>query len=87
MAHTHKGNLTGRAASTELAEQREWIREEQNKSRHEFTVKYWNAIEKLNVLDPDWEKWFWNRPEQTCGEMLPLILQRIKEFQEKKDAS
>jgi hypothetical protein len=52
------------------------------KRRREFSIRWrWN-LRRLKRIDPDWEVWFDAQPEQTCGEMLPLIMKRIEQLQE-----
>lgn len=84
MARTLRGNLTGRAAATQRRE--EWnqrieddLKEAQRAKTWEDT-EYWPTVERLEALDPYFNLWFWNRPEKTKGEMLPLMKQRIEEI-------
>ena len=50
------------------------------KHRRLFTAQWLEVLEVLQNLDPEWEQWYDARPEQTCGEMLPLMQERIKEL-------
>ena len=45
-----------------------------------FLEKYAAALDALRIADPNWEAWYNARPEQTCGEMLPLIRARTAEL-------
>ena len=45
-----------------------------------FLEEYAAALDALRIADPNWEAWYENRPEQTCGEMLPLIRARTAEL-------
>jgi len=71
MARTIYGNLTGQAARTERLDA---LIELPSK----FALEYDAAMAELKLLDPAWEKWYDDRPEQTCGEMLPLIKERVR---------
>lgn len=73
MARTLKGNLSGRAARLERLDQ---IQENISR-RFQFQEHWFSALSKLKKLDPDWESWYDQQPEQTCGEMLPRIEERI----------
>lgn len=79
MARTTNGRLAGRAAVTQLREDREYVLDMQAKARHKFDVEWrWN-LRKLKRLDPNgWEEFYDNAPGSTCKEMLPLIKERIK---------
>ena len=84
MSRTLKGNLTGRAASIQLREQRERIHEQISASVDKFLLDYGDAIVKLKALDPDgFSDWYDSRPELTTGTMYPVMLERIKELEEK----
>jgi hypothetical protein len=74
MARTTRGNLTGRASWLEKQNQIEADRER----RKEFSNRFMDAFSRLKLIDPGWEKWFDEQPEQTCGEMLPLMEERIR---------
>jgi hypothetical protein len=51
-------------------------------AKEQFWTHWYERLERLIELDPDgWEKWYDERPEQTVKEMLPLIEERIKEFE------
>ena len=77
MGLTRNLKRIGMAAHIENVE----MREEIITRREEFATKYWVALEELKKLDPDgWESWFWSCSEQTCGEMLPVIVARIEEL-------
>lgn len=89
MARTLRGNLTGRAAATQRHE--EWnkrieddLKEIQRKQDWEDT-EYWPNVELLKTLDPNFEEWFWVQPEQTKGEILPVIKRRIDEILKEND--
>ena len=84
MALTRNAKRTGRAASTELAEQREWIREQQEARRQEFTSNFGEAMDKLRALDPTgWSNWYDEQAEQTAGKMYPVILARVAELEDR----
>jgi hypothetical protein len=76
MSLTIYGNRTGRAASIERHELTETIR------TNSFNFRWYAALANLKELDPDWEKWYDARPEQTAGEMYPVICARILELKE-----
>lgn len=76
MARTLRGNLTGRAARSE----RLHLMEEISEKRLRFQEEWYNALELLKKLDPDWEVWYDARPEQTAGTMLPVIKRRVAEI-------
>jgi len=42
-----------------------------------FVEQWCTALARLKELDPDWETWYDERPEQTTGKLLPLIEARI----------
>jgi hypothetical protein len=63
-------------------EQIAWRRGAERKRRHEFTVRWNWAMRCLRRLDPDWMAWYDSRPEQTKGEMLPLICERVAALKE-----
>lgn len=78
MARTLAGNYTGRAAVID--------RQERLMAAFEgsFGHRWQSAIDRLQEIDPDgWAEWYDGRPEQTCGEMLPLILERIAEMEQR----
>jgi hypothetical protein len=82
MSLTRNGKTTGKAASTELREQRQYILEEQRNFQRDFMWNYGAALDQLRVLDPDWSTWYDQRPEQTTKEMYPVILARVEELKE-----
>lgn len=88
MARTIYGNYTGHAAVTERREQFnsriESILQEQRQDRL-FEDRYWQEVEQLKAIDPGFEAWFWSRPEQTKGDMLPLIEARILDIEERRE--
>lgn len=77
MSLTKNMKRTGAARVAEIQDERDYIREAEKQHRVEFTKKWHAALDELKRIDPDWEKWYDERPEQTCGEMLPLIKERI----------
>ncbi|MDO8302702.1 MAG: hypothetical protein Q7T18_05635 [Sedimentisphaerales bacterium] len=86
MARTIHGNLTGRAAVIARRDLNTEIFEAQREARRKFNADLSAALENLKELDPDgWEAWFDGRPEQTCGEMLPLCVARVAELRNEKD--
>ena len=50
-------------------------------ARIQFAEQWYTALERLKEIDPDLEEWFWSRSEQTKGEMLPLMEQRIVDLE------
>jgi hypothetical protein len=80
MSLTRNGNRTGRAASIELREQREYIREQYNDTLSKFLLDYGDALVMLKALDPKFDSWYDGRPEQTTGTMYPVMLARIEEL-------
>jgi hypothetical protein len=77
MARTIYGNRTGRAALTERLE----AMQDRIDKRVEFQRQWEAALERLKEVDPDWEAWYDDRPEQTCAEMLPLIENRVADIE------
>ena len=69
MSRTTSGNLTGRAAQTDLREQREMIRA----AEETFSTRWNKAYDFLFEYKEDFERWYDRRPEQTNGEMLPVM--------------
>jgi len=51
-----------------------------DEGRDAFLDVYDAALDALKAVDPNWEAWYDARPEQTCGEMLPLIRARTAEL-------
>ena len=51
-----------------------------DEGRDAFLEKYAAALDALKAVDPAWQAWYDARPEQTCGEMLPLIRARVAEL-------
>ena len=45
-----------------------------------FLDAYDAALDALKAVDPAGQAWYDARPEQTCGEMLPLIRARTAEL-------
>lgn len=76
MARTLNDNLTGRAASIDRQDQLTNFINQPS----EFMKKFMKAVNILSEIDPDFETWYDGRPEQTKGEMLPLMLARIEEI-------
>lgn len=80
MSRTINGKLTGHAASTELRDLREIVETENQRKHREFNIRWrWN-MRRLKRIDPNWEDWYDNRPEQTVSEMLPLVIERVKQL-------
>jgi len=50
-----------------------------------FKEQFLGALNRLQEIDPDWEQWWDGRPEQTNGEMLPLMEARIVELETERD--
>jgi hypothetical protein len=73
MSRTLNGNYTGRAASIERHEVLEQLRE----ARHNFNARWLEACAELKEIDPDFDTWYDAQTVLTCGEMLPLIEERI----------
>lgn len=74
MALSKHGKLIGRAAHIERVEIQNQIEEVQ----HRFNVLMTVAVNRLAELDPNWEKWIDSCPQQTCGELLPVMLEYIE---------
>jgi len=51
-----------------------------DEGRDAFLEEYATALDALKAVDPAWQAWYDARPEQTCGEMLPLIRARTAEL-------
>lgn len=84
MARTIYGNCTGQAARIARRD----LQEEIDEARRKFNEELSAALENLKALDPDgWEPWFDGRPEQTCGEMLPLMQERVEILLNEKNAA
>jgi hypothetical protein len=76
MARSMNGLLIGNAARLERLD----LLAERIEQRSQFSIHFEDAFLRLKEIDPGWEAWFDGRPEQTCGQMLPLIENRIKEL-------
>ena len=83
MARTIYGNCTGKAAVIARRDLQEQIDE----ARRKFNAELSAAMDALKRLDPNWSAWFDGRPEQTCGEMLPLIQQRVETMLDDKNGA
>lgn len=81
MARSLNGNYLGQAARIAYREQQEQINEAKRKFNEDFSA----ALDNLKALDPDWETWYDNQPEQTCGEMLPVMQDRVKLLRDQVD--
>jgi hypothetical protein len=83
MSRSLRGNLRGSAARLDKQEilTEMMIQSERDAAkRHRFHVQYMWTLRRLKRMDPDWESWYNGRPEIACGEMLPLMKQRIEEI-------
>jgi len=80
MARTLSGNFTGQAAHLERMDQMQKSLDD----KAQFTREWYETLERLKDLDPDWKPWYDGRPEQSCGEMLPLMKERIELFELKE---
>jgi hypothetical protein len=75
MARSLNGNLLGAAARIE----RDEIRQELRERSLRFQEDWYDTLNRLKDLDPDgWEKFYDACPQQTAGEMLPIIKERIE---------
>ena len=83
MARSLNGNYLGQAARIAYREQQEQINEAKRKFNEDFSA----ALDNLKALDPDWETWYDNQPEQKCRDMLPVMKQRVIELRDEKDAA
>ena len=82
MARTIHGNLTGRAASIELREQREKRLEDDLHEKYLFAMRFEGVIKQLSAIDPHFDEWWDSYPSTTSnGEMLVLAEARIKQLQ------
>jgi len=81
MARTLKGNLTGRAARLNRLDQMQ----ENISGRLRFQEHWFLVLSRLKELDPNWESWYDQQPEQTCGEMLPRIEEHITLLEEREE--
>ena len=85
MSRSTHGNLTGRAASVELREQREDITQQILHERAQWEIRYHLVFNKLLSIDPNWEAWYNSYPNTTTnGEMLVLAEERIKQLEKEK---
>jgi len=78
MARTIKGNYTGKAAVLDKQDREIKLREKSN----QFQEEWWAVLQLLKKLDENWETWYDSCPQQTCGEMLPLMIERIERISE-----
>ena len=74
MARTLRGNYTGRAA---VIARRELLEDIARQNDAAWLRHYNQVASELMAIDPDLEAWFWDRPEQTKCEMLPLMEERL----------
>lgn len=75
MARTSRGNFVGRAARIDRLDKFQ----EDLDHRYEFQKEWFKALTGLQELDPDgWLAWYDSCPQQKCGDMLPLIKERIE---------
>lgn len=76
MSRTINGKCTGMAARIEkqaLRDQAQW-------EDALWLEEYNRVARELMDIDPDCETWFFARPEQTKGEMFPLMVERIEQL-------
>jgi hypothetical protein len=52
------------------------------KEKRRFNIEYKWTLRKLKRLDPNWEQWYDDQPAQTCGEMLPIMKQRVLDLKQ-----
>ena len=78
MARTLNGKCTGTAARIEKRQLREEIASANDAA---WLAEYNRVAIELMDIDPDCEKWFFSRPEQTKGEMYPLMVERLEQIQ------
>jgi len=83
MARTLNGKCTGTAARIEKRQLREEIASANDAA---WLAEYNRTAQELMAIDPDCETWFFARPEQTRGEMYPLMVERLEELQRETDA-
>jgi len=84
MSRSLNGNYLGQAARIARRDLQEQIDEARQKFNDDLSA----ALENLKALDPEgWEAWFDGRPEQTCGEMLPAIKERVEFLLNERDAT
>lgn len=78
MARTLSGKCIGQARRIELEDER--VAREARSA--EFLRRFNVAVDRLQLVDPDgWAEFYDSRPEQTCGEMLPLIENRVADIE------
>jgi len=78
MARTLNGKCTGMAARIEKRQ----LREELEADRNAVWLREYNRVAReLMDIDPDCEEWFFSRPEQSRGEMYPLMVERLAAMQ------
>lgn len=80
MSRALNGSLRGRAASVDLADQMDELYAARERAQRVFTARWRVALGMLQQLDPEWERWYDDRPEQTAGDMLPVIEARVREL-------
>jgi len=78
MSRTINGKTTGMAARIEKQQLREQIAEANDKA---WLAEYNRTAQELMAIDPDCETWFFAQPEQTKGEMFPLMVERLAAMQ------
>jgi len=78
MSRTLNGKTTGMAARIEKRQLREELAEDRNAV---WLREYNRVARELMAIDPDCETWFFARPEQTRGEMYPLMVERLEQIQ------
>ena len=78
MARTINGNYTGRAAQLDRFDRMIEMREKSLR----FHETWYETLNRLKELDPNWENWYDACPQQTAGEMLPLMKERIEQIEQ-----
>lgn len=69
MALTLTGNRTGRAASIDLAEQREWLTDEQAKerTRQRAEIRELNQFVRDSMTQAQYDAWWASTPDDNAG--------------------
>jgi hypothetical protein len=76
MSRSLNGLLIGSAARLQRLD----LLAERIEQRSQFSQRFEAAWKKLAEIDPNFDEWWDGRPEQTCGQMLPLIEARLAEL-------
>ena len=78
MARTIRGNYTGAAARIDHADRMLELHERSLRFREQWL----DTLARLQEVDPNWLVWYDSCPQQTAGEMLPVIKERIEQIEQ-----